>query len=102
MYSLHNDNPPIPSHYRKKMLGLVLKENSFEFKGENYLQTHGTVMGTKMAVAFANIFMAEIETNRLNQSRIKPMAWRRYNDYVFSLWDTKREELDIFISQANT
>ena len=61
-----NNNPPIPSHYLKKMLGLILKENSFEFKGENYLQTHGTAMGTKMAVAFANIFMAEIETTLLN------------------------------------
>jgi len=73
--NFHNNNPRIPSHYLKQMLGLILKENSFEFKGENYLQTHGTAMGTKMAVAFANIFMAEIETNLLNQSRIKPMAW---------------------------
>ena len=72
------------------MLGLLLKENSFELKGENYLQTHGMAMGTKMAVAFANIFMAEIETNRPNQSRIKPIGWKCYIDYVFSLWDTKK------------
>ena len=51
--NFHNNNSPIPSHYLKKMLGVILKENSFEFKGENYLQTHGTAMGTKMAVAFA-------------------------------------------------
>ena len=76
------------------MLGLILKENSFEFKGENY-KTHGTAMGTKMAVAFDNKYMAEIETNLLNQIRIKPIAWRRYIDDVFSLWDTKREDLDI-------
>ena len=69
--------------------------------GENYLQTHGTAMGTKLAIAFANIFMAETETNLLNQSRIKPIAWKRYIDDVFSLWDTKREDLDIFIAQAN-
>ena len=81
---------PIPSHYLKEMLGL---------KRENY---HRTAMGTKMAVAFANIFMAEIKTNLLNQSRIKPIAWNRYIDDVFSLWDTKREDLDIFITQANT
>ena len=48
--NFYNNNPPIPSHYLKQMLGLILKENSFEFKGENYLQTHGTAMGTKMAV----------------------------------------------------
>ena len=50
----HNNNPPIPSHYLKQMLGLILKENSFQFIGENYLQCHGTAMGTKMAVAFVN------------------------------------------------
>ena len=51
--NFHNNDPPIPSHYLKKRLGVILKENSFEFKGENCLQTHGTAMGTKMAVAFA-------------------------------------------------
>ena len=54
-----------------------------------------------MAVAFANIFMAEIEPNLLSQSRIRPIAWKRYIADVFSLWDTKREDLDIFIAQAN-
>ena len=89
--NFHNNNPPIPCHYLKQTLGLILKENSFEFKGENYLQTQGAAMGTKMAVAFANIFIAEIKTNLLNQSRIKPIAWKRYIDDVFSLWGTKRE-----------
>ena len=78
----HNNSPPIPSHYLKQILGLILKENSFQFKGENYLQIHGTVMGTKMAVAFANHFMAEIETKMLNESRIKPRVWKRYIDDV--------------------
>ena len=98
--NFHNNNPSIPSHYLKEMIGLILKENSFKFKGENYLQIHGTAMGTKMAVPFANIFMAEIESNLVNQSSIKPIAWKRYIDDVFSLWDTKREDLDIFITQA--
>ena len=70
----HNNNPPIPTNYHREMLGLILKENSFQFNGENYLQTHGTAMGTKMAVAFANIFMAEIETKLIRQSKIKPVA----------------------------
>ena len=33
---------------------LILQENSFQFYGKNYLQTHGTAIGTKMAVAFSN------------------------------------------------
>ena len=98
----HNNNPPIPSHYLKQMLGLILKENSFQFNGENYLQCHGTAMGTKMAVAFANLFMAEIETKMLNQSNIKPRVWKRYIDDVFSLWDASKQDIDLFIEQANT
>ena len=44
------------------MLSLILQENSFQFNGKDYLQTHGTAMGTKIAVAFANIYMAKIES----------------------------------------
>ena len=83
------------------MLGLILKENSFQFNGENYLQTHGTAMGTKMAVSFANIFMAEIETKLIQQNDIKPREWKRYIDDVFCLWDSDKKDVDRFIEQAN-
>ena len=52
---------PIPTNFLRRMLCLILKENSFQFNKRHYLQTHGTAMGTKMAVAFANIFIAKIE-----------------------------------------
>ena len=79
------------------MLGLILKENWFQFNEENYLQTHGTAMGTKMAVSFANIFMAEIETKIILQSDTKPREWKRYIDDVFSLWDNDKKDVDRFI-----
>ena len=60
---------PIASNFLREMLTLILKENSFQFKGKDYLQTHGTAMGTKMAVAFANIFMASIEKGDLKAER---------------------------------
>ena len=58
-------------------------------------------MGTKMAVAFANIFMSAVETVILSQSSAKPLEWKQYIDNVFSLWDTNREEIDKFIEYAN-
>ncbi|XP_068670189.1 uncharacterized protein [Montipora foliosa] len=97
----HENNPPIPTALLREMLGLILKENSFQFNGRNYLQTHGTAMGTKMAVAFANIFMCAVETDILGHSNTKPLEWKRYIDDVFSLWDTNREEIDKFIEHAN-
>ena len=85
----------------KCMLGVILTENSFEFNGQNYLQTHGVAMGTKTAVSFANIFMAEIETNLIQQNDTKPREWKRYIDDVYSLWDCNKNEVDRFIQQAN-
>ena len=72
----YQKNPPIPSKYLREMLSLILQENSFQFNGKDYLQTHGTAMGTKMAVAFANIFMAKIEKEILRQSYTNPFFWK--------------------------
>ena len=60
--TFYQSEAPIPTNALRKMLRLILQENSFQFCGKDYLQTHGTVMGTKMAVAFANIFMSAVET----------------------------------------
>ena len=67
----HQGNPPVYTRFLSEMLSLILQENSFQFNGKDYLQTHGTAMGTKMAVASANIFMAKIEKEILRQSRIQ-------------------------------
>ena len=83
----YHENPPIP-RYLREMLTLILQENSFQFSGKDYLQTHGTDMRTKMAVAFANIFMAKIETEILRQSNTKPIFWKRFIDDVISMWNT--------------
>ena len=74
-----------------------------QFNGENYLQTHayGTAVGTKMAVSFANIFMAKVETTLIQQSETKPKEWRRYIDDIFSFWGSDNKDLDQFIEQAN-
>ena len=99
-YFYKNDTP-IPTYSLAGLLTLILQENSFQFNGKNYLQTHGTAMGTKVAVSFANIFMSAGETKIISKSKIKPLEWKRYIDDMFSLWDTKREEIDKFILEAN-
>ena len=58
-------------------------------------------MGTKMAVSFANLFMATVETEILSRSTKKPLVWKRYIDDVFSLWNMSIEEINGFIQQAN-
>ena len=62
--TFHTNDPLIPTHYLREMLGVILTENSFEFNElKNYFQTHGVAMDTKTSVSFANKYMAEIETN---------------------------------------
>ena len=91
----------IPTPLNEQALRLILQETSFEFNGKNYLQTHGTAVGTKLAVSFANIFMAKVETDILSQSVTKPLVWKRFIDDVFSLWDVSREKITNFIELAN-
>ena len=99
--TFHKNSPPIPTHFIREMLELILKENSFKFNGKHYLQTHGTAMGTKVAVAFANIFMSVIETEIILHSSIKPLVWKRYIDDIFSLWNIDTKDIDLFLEQAN-
>ena len=100
--SFYQNKSPIPTPLLEQaLLRLILQENSFEFNGKNYLQTHGTAMGTKMAVSFANIFMAKVETDILSQSVTKPLVWKRFIDDIFSLWNINREKITKFIELAN-
>ena len=51
-------------------------------------------MGKKMAVAFANIFMAKIE-KELTQT--EHLLEKVYIDDVISVWDTSRNEIEEFV-----
>ena len=99
--TFYKNNPPIPTRFIREMLQLILKENSFQFNGKHYLQTHGTAMGTKMAVAFANIFMSAIGTEIIRLRSKKPLVWKRYIDDIFSLWNIDKKDIGSFIELAN-
>ena len=59
-------------------------------------------MGTKIAVAFANIFMGAVESQILHRSVLKPLVWKRYIEYIFSIWNINKDEVTQFIEQANS
>ena len=48
-------------------------------------------MGTKMAVVFANIFMAKTDEEMPKQSCTTPIFWKRFIGDVISMWDTGLE-----------
>ena len=59
-------------------------------------------MGTKMALAFANTFMAKIEKEIVRQSTTKPIFWKRFIDDVISMWNTSRDKIEDFNVKANS
>ena len=58
-------------------------------------------MDTNMAVAFANIFMAEIEESIISQSTTKPLVWKRYIDDVCCPWNITKDKIEEFVRREN-
>ena len=86
-------SPSFQSRYPAvyKLLSLimtVLKSNTLKFGERFFYQIKGTVMGTPMAVNFANLFMAKFETEMLADYKKKfkklPTVWLQYIDDIFS------------------
>ncbi len=57
------------------LLEQVLTKNCLVFNGRHYRQIKGTAMGTKVAPAFANIFMNDFEDKYVYTYHIQPMVW---------------------------
>ena len=87
----------------RSMLELILENNYFEFNDKYYLQTHGTAMGTTMAVSYANIFMAALEEEILKNAPegLTPLEWIRFLDDIFAIWCHGEATLIRFLHHMN-
>ena len=76
-------------------------DNVFEFNNKYYLQIQGTAMGTKMAPAYANLFMGKLEEklNELGKPHI--MLWKRFIDDIFVIWTGSASEFTTYINTIN-
>ena len=52
----------------KELASIILGKNFSTFEGKIYKQRMGTVIGTKSAAAFANIFMSKLDKRMLEDS----------------------------------
>ena len=82
-YDHYEQKLSIPTNDLRELMRLILEENSFKFIERHFLETHGVAMGTKMAVAFSVIFMADLEKRLLTASPFKPLVWKRFIDDIF-------------------
>ena len=81
------------------MLSIVLKNNVIEFNGDYFLQTQGKAMGTKMAPAYANLFMGSLEPILLSHGQPHINMWKRF---IFLIWTGSPDQLKSFTSKINT
>ena len=58
-------------------------------------------MGTKMAPAYANLFLAFFDANALENAPFQPHTWLRCIDDIFMIWTEGLDNLKIFIDYLN-
>ena len=90
-----------PTEDLVRLMKMILTMNNFTFDDENYLQLHGTAMGTRMAPSYANIFMGLLESRLLEAAHIKPSVWWRFIDDVFMIWPFSEGCLNEFLGMIN-
>ena len=74
-------HPPI--EILAEMLNIVLKNNVVEFNGEFFLQLQGTVMGTKMAPAYANLFMGTLKPRLQNLGLLRTQTYGNVSSMTY-------------------
>ena len=84
------------------LLEIVLKNNTFEFDNNFYKQTQGIAMGTKLAPAYANIFMGKLEQSILSHAPLKPSFYRCFIDDIFMFWPHSELELKNFLQNLSS
>ena len=85
--TLESESPRVDADTLAELTRIVLKNNILEFAGEHFLQRQGTAMGTKLAPAYANVFMGEVEKRWQSLAPLgKLVVWYRFIDDIFLIW----------------
>lgn len=99
-------SPGIAPVSRNTMINLilfVLKNSTFEFKNEYYVQNYGTTMGSSFSVRFANIFMHQfLKRFFSNFPHLQPNYIARLIDDIFFTWDKTRDDFQTLINSLNS
>ena len=95
------EDQSVTSENLYKLAEIVLKHNYFEFGQGVYQHILDTVIGTKFAPPYANIFMAGLEEEIFKIPKFKPFLWLRYLDDIFCLWTEVVDKLKEFFNYLN-
>ena len=85
-----------------QLLEISLKRNDFIFDDKVFLQVQGTAMGRRYAPHYADIYMAEFETQALAKCDKQPDCYFRYLDDIFLIWSHGRDSFYDFLNIFNS
>ena len=100
-------NSEIPTGLIRRLLGIILKFNFFEFNQQLIKQEIGTAMGAKLAPDFANIFMANIDklitkiSSTFGDGTFPLRMFKRFLDDIFTIFCGTLENLHEFHKEIN-
>ena len=97
----NSHNLKIPPNTLRDLLNIILTQNYFQFGEQTYHQLRGAAMGTKAAPAYANLFMAELEEELLEDLPIDPLLWKRFIDDVICILPITLKELPQIMHTLN-
>ena len=83
------------------MIDTVLENNNFKFGGQNYIQTEGTAIGSKLGMHYASTYMGKWEAEVLEKVHYKPTEYCRFVDDIFGIWLHGEQSLKEFCKVAN-
>jgi hypothetical protein len=89
-------------------MDIVLRNNTFTFNQDPYLQLSGTAMGTKMAPTYATLMLGYLEKRMYNEAehgteykKYLESRWKRLLDDCYILWDKYKYNLQFFHEKMN-
>ena len=92
--NIHTDYTSAQIETILELIQLVLENNCFQFLNRYYKQINGTAMGSPMAPAYANLFMAHLWKTKIAPNLpITPIWLRRYIDDIIAILDD--EDADV-------
>jgi len=94
-------SPTVPTERVLEMIDVVLENNNFRFGSQNYTQTEGTAIGSKLGMHYASAYMGEWESELLKRVQKKPLQYYRFVDDIFGIWPHGEESLKNFCKEAN-
>ena len=83
------------------MLYFATSNIHFLFNNESYKQVDGVAMGSSLAPTLASIFLSSIEDNIDLFPGQKPLAYKRYVDDIFLIFDNQID-IDPFLGYLNS